>query len=71
VLHAVKAFERASGRAIPYEIVDRRPGDAATTYCDPGLALQEFGWKTERDLDAMCRDSWRWQSQNPNGYPEG
>ena len=71
VLQAVKAFERASGRSIPYEIVDRRPGDAATTYCDPGLALKEFGWKTERDLDAMCRDSWRWQSQNPNGYPDG
>jgi UDP-glucose 4-epimerase len=70
VLQAVKAFERACGRAIPYEIVDRRPGDAATTYCDPGLALREFGWKTERDLDAMCRDSWRWQSQNPNGYPD-
>jgi UDP-glucose 4-epimerase len=69
VLQAVKAFERASGRAIPCEIVERRPGDAATTYCDPGLALREFGWKTERDLDAMCRDSWRWQSQNPDGYP--
>lgn len=70
VLQAVKAFEKASGKKIPYEIVDRRPGDAATTYCDPGLALREFGWKTERDLDAMCRDSWRWQSQNPDGYPD-
>jgi UDP-glucose 4-epimerase len=71
VLEAVKAFERASGRPIPYEIVARRPGDAATTYCDPSLALAELGWKTERDLDAMCRDSWRWQSMNPEGYPEG
>jgi UDP-glucose 4-epimerase len=71
VLEAVRAFERASGRKIPHEIVARRPGDAATTYCDPGLALTELGWKAERDLDAMCRDAWRWQSQNPNGYPEG
>lgn len=69
VLQAVKAFEKASGRKVPYEIVERRPGDAATTYCDPGLALKELGWKTERDLDAMCRDSWRWQSQNPAGFP--
>ncbi|HWA58090.1 MAG TPA: UDP-glucose 4-epimerase GalE [Gemmatimonadales bacterium] len=70
VLQAVKAFERASGRAIPYDIVARRPGDAATTFCDPGLALREFGWKTERDLDAMCRDAWRWQSRNPGGFPD-
>jgi UDP-glucose 4-epimerase len=70
VMQAVKAFERASGRKIPYEIVPRRPGDAALTYCDPGLALRELGWKTELDLDAMCRDSWRWQSQNPQGFPD-
>lgn len=70
VLQAVQAFERASGRPIPYEIVPRRPGDAAVTYCDPGLALRDFGWKTERGLDAMCRDAWRWQSQNPQGFPD-
>jgi UDP-glucose 4-epimerase len=69
VLQAVKAFGTAIGRPIPYEIVARRPGDAASAYCDPGLILKEIGWKTERDLDAMCRDSWRWQSQNPAGYP--
>ncbi len=71
VLEAVKAFERASGRPIPYEIVARRPGDAATTFCDPGLARTELGWTAVRDLDAMCRDSWRWQSQNPDGFPAG
>jgi UDP-glucose 4-epimerase len=69
VLEAVKAFERASGRKIPYEIVARRPGDAASCYCDPALAERELGWKAERDLDAMCRDAWRWQSRNPDGFP--
>ena len=69
VLEAVQAFERASGRKIPYKIVARRPGDAATSFCDPGKALRELGWRTELDLDAMCRDAWRWQEQNPNGYP--
>lgn len=70
VLQAVHAFQRAIGRPLPHEIVERRPGDAAACYCDPGLALKELGWKTERDLDAMCRDAWRWQSQNPSGYPD-
>lgn len=70
VLQAVQAFERAVGRPIPHEIVARRPGDAAVSYCDPGLVYRELGWKTERDLDAMCRDAWRWQSQNPKGYPD-
>jgi UDP-glucose 4-epimerase len=69
VLEAVKAFERASGRKIPYEIVERRPGDAASSYCDPSLAERELGWRAVRDLDAMCRDAWRWQSQNPDGFP--
>jgi UDP-glucose 4-epimerase len=69
VLEAVHAFERASGRKIAHEIVARRPGDAASCYCDPSLAARELGWKTERDLDVMCRDAWRWQSQNPDGYP--
>ena len=53
----------------PTRFVPRRPGDAASCYCDPSLAERELGWKAERDLDAMCRDSWRWQSQNPQGYP--
>ncbi len=70
VLEAVKAFERASGRKIPYEVLPRRPGDAAICYCDPGRAERALGWKAERDLDAMCRDAWRWQSQNPNGFPD-
>lgn len=70
VLQAVHAFERAIGRPIPHEIVARRPGDAAVSFCDPGLALRELGWKTERDLDAMCRDAWRWQLQNPQGFPD-
>lgn len=69
VLEALHAFERASGRSIPYKVLPRRPGDAAVCYCDPAKAERELGWKTERDLDAMCRDAWRWQSQNPQGYP--
>lgn len=68
VLDVVKAFEEASEREIPYQITDRRPGDAAICYADPSKAEQELGWKAERDLLTMCRDSWRWQSQNPKGY---
>ena len=68
VLEIVKAFEQASGRPVPYDIVDRRPGDIATCYADPALALQELGWQAERGLETMCRDAWRWQSQNPTGY---
>lgn len=68
VLEMVKAFERASGRTIPYEIVARRPGDAASCYADPALANELLGWKAVRDVDTMCRDAWRWQSQNPQGY---
>ncbi len=56
VLEALRAFERASGRKIPYKLLPRRPGDAASCYCDPSLAERELGWKAERDLDAMCRD---------------
>ena len=67
VLELVKAFEQASGRAVPYEIVARRPGDIAACYADPGLAQQKLGWKATRTLQEMCADSWRWQSQNPNG----
>ena len=71
VLEAIEAFKRASGRPIPYRIVERRPGDAATSFCDPSKALRELGWKTTLDLDDICRDAWRWQSQNPAGVPEG
>jgi UDP-glucose 4-epimerase len=69
VLEVLRGFEKACGRSIPYQILPRRPGDAASCYCDPSLAERELGWKAERDLDAMCRDAWRWQSQNPQGYP--
>ncbi|MDP1699105.1 MAG: UDP-glucose 4-epimerase GalE [Xanthomonadaceae bacterium] len=68
VLQMVKAFERAAGKAIPYDIVARRPGDSATVFADPGLAHELLGWKAEHDLDAMCRDAWRWQALNPQGY---
>ncbi len=68
VLEVVAAFERASGQKIPYQIAPRRPGDVATSYADPGRARGELGWQAERDLDAMCADTWRWQSLNPNGY---
>lgn len=68
VLELVHAFERASGRHIPYEIVDRRPGDAAAVFADPALARDLLGWRAELDVDAMCRDAWRWQSMNPEGY---
>jgi len=68
VLEVVAAFEKAVGKKIPYQIVDRRPGDIATSYADPTKAEQELGWKAQRDLDAMCADAWRWQSHNPQGY---
>lgn len=68
VLEAVKAFEKASGKNIPYVIAPRRTGDAATTFADPSKALKELGWQAEYDLDRMCEDAWRWQSSHPNGY---
>ena len=68
VLVLVRAFEQASGRHIPYDIVARRPGDVAACYADPGLARQLLGWQASRDIAAMCVDSWRWQQSNPNGY---
>lgn len=70
VLDIVKAFEKASGQPVNYKIVDRRPGDLATCYSDPSKALNELGWKAERDLNKMCEDSWRWQKNNPNGFEE-
>lgn len=68
VLDVVKAFSEASGREIPYEIVERRAGDIATCYADPKKANEELGWKAERGIKEMCEDSWRWQSNNPKGY---
>lgn len=68
VLDMVKAFAKACGREIPYEIKPRREGDIAMCYADPAKALKVLGWKAERGLDEMCEDTWRWQSQNPNGY---
>lgn len=68
VLEVVSAFEKASGKKIPYKIVGRRPGDIASCYADPAKANRELGWSAERDIDEMCADAWRWQSDNPNGY---
>ena len=68
VLQVVKAFEQASSQAIPYEIVARRQGDVAECWADASLAEKLFGWSASRGLDAMCEDSWRWQSGNPKGY---
>ncbi|EQB94230.1 hypothetical protein GA8_18060, partial [Geobacillus sp. A8] len=68
VLEVVSAFERATGVNIPYKIVDRRPGDVAVCYADPTKAKRELGWIAARGIEDMCRDAWRWQSQNPNGY---
>ncbi|MCM5681324.1 UDP-glucose 4-epimerase GalE [Schlegelella sp. S2-27] len=68
VLEVIRAYERASGRTVPYDIVARRPGDVAACYADPALARSVLGWQAARDLDAMCADSWRWQSMNPSGF---
>jgi UDP-glucose 4-epimerase len=68
VLEAARAFERASGRRIPLELAGRRAGDVAACFADPALAASALGWKARFDLDAMCRDVWRWQSANPEGY---
>jgi UDP-glucose 4-epimerase len=68
VLDMVSAFEQASGRPVPYHLAPRRPGDMAACYADPTYALKVLGWRAERDLQTMCQDSWRWQSQNPRGY---
>ena len=68
VLDIVRAFEQASGRAVPYKIAPRRPGDIASCYADPQRAIELLGWKAERGLSAMCVDAWRWQHTNPDGY---
>ena len=68
VLDIVRAFEKVSGKKIPYEITARRAGDIASCYADPSYAEKTLGWKAKLNLDEMCQDSWRWQSLNPNGY---
>jgi UDP-glucose 4-epimerase len=68
VLEVVQAFEKASGKHVPYKIVERRPGDVAASFADPGKAQKELGWEAERGIEEMCRDVWGWQSANPNGY---
>ena len=68
VLDMVAAFAKASGREIPYQIVERRAGDIACCYADPALAEKLLGWRAQRGVDEMCADAWRWQSQNPQGY---
>ena len=68
VLEVVRAFERASGRPVPYQVVPRRSGDVAACYADPSLARELLGWKATRDLRCMCEDAWRWQSLNPLGF---
>ena len=70
VLEMVKTFERANNLKMPYKIVDRRPGDLPTCYADPSKSAEILGWRAEKNLEDMCRDSWRWQSQNPMGYSE-
>ena len=68
VLDLVKAFQTASGITIAHNYVPRRPGDVAACYSDPSLAQRLLGWRAEKDVGAMCSDSWRWQSMNPNGF---
>lgn len=68
VLDVIKAFSKACGKELPYEIKERRPGDIATCYSDASLAKEELGWVAQYGIEEMCQDSWRWQSQNPDGY---
>jgi len=70
VLEVVSAFEKASGKKIPYKIVGRRPGDIPVSYADPTKANKELDWSAQRGIDEMCADVWRWQSRNPNGYED-
>lgn len=70
VLDIVRAFEKISDRLVPYRITGRRPGDIASCYADPALAYELMNWRAVRDLETMCRDAWRWQSMNQNGYVE-
>ena len=68
VLELVRAFEQASGQAIPYRLAPRRPGDVPAYWGDPSLAKQRLGWTAQRTLEDMCRDAWNWQRNNPQGF---
>jgi UDP-glucose 4-epimerase len=68
VVDMAKAFEKASGRPVPYRFAPRRAGDIAQCYADPAKAERELGWKAQRGLEEMCEDTWRWQSMNPDGF---
>jgi UDP-glucose 4-epimerase len=68
VREVVKAFEQASGRPVPYEIVARRPGDIAECYANPAAAIELLGWKARFGIERMCEDHWRWQESNPRGF---
>jgi UDP-glucose 4-epimerase len=68
VLEVIAAFEAATGVKIPTQVVSRREGDVVAAFANPGKAERELGWKAERDLQAMCRDSWNWQQKNPLGF---
>ena len=68
VLELVEGMGRATGKPVPYVIAPRRPGDVAAVYADASLAEKLLGWKAELGVDAMCEDTWRWQSNNPYGY---
>lgn len=68
VLEVVQAFEQASGRPVPYDLVPRRPGDVASCFAEPSRALELLGWQAEHGMARMCADAWRWQSGNPDGY---
>ncbi len=68
VLDMIKAFEKASGRPIPYKVSERRPGDIASCYADPAFARELLGWSAQKGIEEMCADGWRWQSRNPQGY---
>ncbi len=70
VLDVVNAFEKANGVPVKYSIKPRRPGDIATCYCNPAKAKEELGWEAQYGIEDMCRDSWNWQKNNPNGYDE-
>ena len=70
VLELVAAFERASGKPVPFDIAPRRPGDVAALWADPARAMELLGWTANRGVAAMCEDTWRWQDQNPDGYTD-
>ncbi|WP_419040120.1 GDP-mannose 4,6-dehydratase, partial [Parolsenella catena] len=70
VLQIIEAFSKACGHEVPYVIDPRRPGDVAENYADCSKAKEQMGWEAKYDIDDMCRDSWNWQSKNPNGFEE-